>query len=297
MRNITGLLLKIVMTLVLLLVVIIAGFYIYVELTKRPPGSPPPGYEDRVKYERGAPGPYSSKIVSVDLWFGRRDGEYDTTHLRVNSDYLTMRPNYHGQAAAIMLVWPSMLSNQGYGKMLEREGLTLSEKRKQLTLTFSEVKLAGSGDQNIGDPFRRCKPITYDEMRGVKYCSKIRKTEASTDRLTHYLPLDESLRTPWYKNPPAAHCHVIERQGGSRFDACSIRFSYNADVVVDIDFLPEKLTIEIITDFARLTDFLGTLEVKQEIGSDSIYSKEKIEAVSGRRASPLSPGRPRMANQ
>jgi hypothetical protein len=207
------------------------------------------------------PGPKSTTKAPVDLWFGRRNGQYDTTHLRIAKEYLGIRGHYHGEGVYINTVWPNLLSRYEYGRMREKQGLPF-EREKDFTLILTEAKPSGSGDNVATEPFHSCKPIIRDEMRSVLYCSKLRKTETSTEGWTHYLPIDESLRTPWYNNPPNAHCKVIMEQGIKRFDACYINFSYNADVDVDMMFIPEQLAIDIITDFKRLTDFLSTLEVK-----------------------------------
>ncbi len=258
-----GMLVKIVIVIVVLSLLALVGLYIYLSLTeKQITSGPPPGYEDRVKYKVWNTGPSNPNIVPLDIWFGEHDGHYDTTHLRINSDYVREHPHYHGEAVKIMVVWPSMLSLQAYGKQQKQGGLPEDQNRKQFTIILSEAKPSGSGDKIATEPFHRCKPIKRDDMKGVMYCSKIWKNEDSIERRTHYLPIDDTLRTPWYKNSPNAHCKVIEQQGARRFDACYINFSYNADVDIDMLFVPEKLAIEIITDFTRLTNFLSTLEVK-----------------------------------
>jgi hypothetical protein len=219
-RRVFTVTLKSLLAIIGLLVLVIVGLAVYMELKSRPLGSPPPGFEERLKYDLDdPPGPKSTTTV-----------------------------------------WPNLLSRYEYGRMREKQGLPF-EREKDFTLILTEAKPSGSGDNVATEPFHSCKPIIRDEMRSVLYCSKLRKTETSTEGWTHYLPIDESLRTPWYNNPPNAHCKVIMEQGIKRFDACYINFSYNADVDVDMMFIPEQLAIDIITDFKRLTDFLSTLEV------------------------------------
>jgi hypothetical protein len=172
-----------------------------------------------------------------------------------------LRPHYHGEAAHINVIWPSLRSPREEDLFREEEGLP--HKRLQyLTLVLTEAKPTGSGDKSGTESFFECKPVILDKARGVKYCNEKRKIDTSVERFTNYWPLDETILTPWYKNPPDAHCNVIERPGEKRFDACSIYFSYNADVDVSMLFVPEQLAIEILSDFRRLTDFLSTLEVK-----------------------------------
>jgi hypothetical protein len=250
--------------LVVLSGVALLGLYVYMNLTERQIVSgPPPGYEDRLKYDHeGMPGSTNPNQIPVDLWFGKHDGIYDTTHLRVYSDYLTLFPFYHGEGVHLRLVWPSMLSLQTYDRRQKQEGYPTDNKRKTFTIILTEASDANVGDQTGTDPILRCELIVRDEARGLKYCNENRFDNEPNRRLTHYWPLSENLRTPWYNNPPNAWCTVVERKEGDRFEACTIDFSYNADVNVTMLFVPEQLAIEIITDFTRLTDFLSTLEVK-----------------------------------
>lgn len=262
-RRILGLLGKIVLLLFGVLVIALAGLYFYAKFAERPSGSrPPPGYEDRVKYKEWNTGPSNPNIVPLDIWFGEHNGHYDTTHLKINSDYLREHPHYHGEAAKIMVVWPSMFSLQAYNRRQKQQELPADENRKQLTIILTEANPTGSGDKNGTVPQFRCWPVISDKERGVKYCNEIRNIDNSIERFTNYWPIDESLKTPWYKNSPNARCHVINRKDGSIFDACSIYFSYNADIDVTMLFVPEQLAIQIIADFNRLTNFLSTLEVQ-----------------------------------
>ncbi|MGD8914891.1 MAG: hypothetical protein PVJ68_19465 [Candidatus Thiodiazotropha sp.] len=261
-RRIFNVTLKSILVTFGLVVLGIVGLLAYMELKSRPPGSPPPGYEDRLKYDlEQPPGSRSTTKTPVDLWFGRRDGKYDTTHLCIGKDYFGIRPHYHGEGAHINTIWPSLQSRHEYGRVRDEAGLPY-ESDKDFTMVLTEAKPTGSGDKNGTESFYECEPVIHDEARGVKYCNEKRKIDASVERFTNYWPLDKTIRTPWYKNPPNAHCNVIERLGQKRFDGCSIYFSYNADVDVSMLFVPEQLAIEIISDFTRLTDFLSTLEVK-----------------------------------
>ncbi|MCU7926649.1 MAG: hypothetical protein KZQ97_09435 [Candidatus Thiodiazotropha sp. (ex Dulcina madagascariensis)] len=260
-RRIFVVLLKGLLALFVFLVLIIAGLMVYSEMTKRPPGSPPPGSEGRLKYDLNIPpGPYSSKQAPVDLWFGRRDGQYDTTHLRITKDYFGIRPRYHGQAAHINTIWPSLLSTHEYGRLRKKAGLPY-ERSQELTLIISETRSVSGTDKSGTAPVMRCEPMVRDEARGVKYCHENRSNEMPGERWTNYWPLDESIQTPWYKNPPRFRCNVVERQGVRSFDGCASNFSYNADVDVTMLFVPESLAIDILTDFPRLIEFLTTLEV------------------------------------
>jgi hypothetical protein len=74
LRRIFTLTLKSLLALIGLLVLVIVGLFTYFELKSRPPGSPPPGFEGRLKYDLdNPPGPRSTTNTPVDLWFGRRD--------------------------------------------------------------------------------------------------------------------------------------------------------------------------------------------------------------------------------
>jgi hypothetical protein len=261
-RHILVVILKVLLAVVGVIMLIFAALTAYVEITTRPPGSPPPGYEDRLKYDlNDPPGPRSTTKAPVNLWFGQRDGNYDTTHLQIGKDYFGIRGHYHGEAVHINTVWPGLLSRHEYAKMREDAGLPF-ERDKDFTLILSEARSSGGGDKSGTKSFYECEPLIHDEARGVKYCNEKRKIDMSVERFTNYWPLDETILTPWYKNPPKAHCNVSERPGEKRFDGCGIYFSYNADVNVSMLFVPEQLAIDIITDFTRLTDFLSTLEVK-----------------------------------
>jgi hypothetical protein len=245
-----------------LLLLTIAGLVAYMKLTSRPPGSPPPGFEDRLKYDRNnPPGPRSTTKTPVDLWFGRHDSTYDTTHLRIGKDYFGIRPHYHGQAAHLNTIWPSLLSIHEYGRIREKEGLPF-ERKQELTVVLSEHPSGSGADKNGTATDVPCEPILRDEARGVKYCHENYFINDPNKRWTHYWPLDESIKTPWYKNPPRFGCNVIEQQGERVFDGCYIDFSYNTDVDVSMIFVREKLAIDILNDFPRLIEFLNTLEVK-----------------------------------
>jgi hypothetical protein len=260
--HIFGVTLKAVFALIGLLVLLIVVLLGYMELNSRPPSSPPPGFEKRLKYDLDdPPGPKSTTKSPVNLWFGRRDGQYDTTHLRIGKDYLGIRGHYHGEGVYINTVWPSLISIYEYGRTREKDGLPY-ERDKEFTLVLTEAKPAGSGDKSGTASFFDCEPVIRDEARGVKYCNENRKIDSSVERFTNYWPLDETIRTPWYKNPPKAHCYIVDRAGEKHFDACSIVFSYNTDVDVTMLYVHEQLAIEIISEFTRLTKFLSTLEVK-----------------------------------
>ena len=99
---------------IVLTIVLIGALLFWLVVTMegnmRPLGSPPIGYEDRQKYVGSIPGLPGFDNVPVDLWFGKRPGQYDTTHFRIASDYITLLPHYHGESAHFMLVWPSLRS-------------------------------------------------------------------------------------------------------------------------------------------------------------------------------------------
>lgn len=254
---------KIVLALLVPLVLTVIGLLIYMENTTRPQGSPPPGYEGRLKYNlEDMPGSANPNQIPIDMWFGKHDGKYDTTQLRIDSDYITLHPHYHGEGFHITLVWPSMLSTREYGRMRKREGMQPEKNRKQFTIILGEIRSDFGRDKKIPKPTRRCEPIIRDEMRGVTYCNVNSYDDAPNERWTYYWPLDNSFRTPLYNNPPMFSCSVTGRLEEKRFGACSIRFAYNDDVYIWMEFVPEQLAIDILTDFPRLIEFLNTLEVK-----------------------------------
>lgn len=266
LRNVFSVFAKSLLAIIGVLVLIIAGLEAYMELTSRPPGSPPPGSEGRLKYNLDEiPGSSSSRKAPVDLWFGQRDGRYDTTQLRIDSDYLKIPPHYHGQPAHIMVHWPSLRSIHEESKFREKMGLPKRPNR-DLKIIFSETGPGFNGTDKGGTaPVTRCEPMIRDEERGVKYCNENRLDDTPGKRFTNYWPLDETIRTPWYKNPPRFGCEVIldkERQQERQFDACFSEFSYNADTHVSMVFVPETLAIDILTHFPELIEFITLLEVK-----------------------------------
>ncbi|CAD5376526.1 conserved hypothetical protein [Pseudomonas sp. OF001] len=230
----------------------------------RPPGSPPPGYENRKKYEqRGHISDFSRfDNIPVDLWFGKRDGKFDTTHLRIASDYIAGLPPYHGEYVEANIVWPSLRSVDEEIEIRKKNGLPTTG-LKTFRLTFSETGTAFWGTDKAGTkPVIECTPLVRDEGRGVKYCNENHFHNMPGQRRTHYWPLDEAIRTPWYKNPPRFYCYVVGKPDGTYFSLCGSNFSYNTDFHIEIDTPDEALAIDILTHFPKLIEFLRTLEVK-----------------------------------
>lgn len=255
---------KLLLALVGLVVVLLSAILLWQAYSKpaRPPGSPPIWLEGREKYSWD--GVYNSvrfDNIPVDLWFGKRDGNFDTTHLRIASDYLGNTPDFHGSYVELNVVWPSLRSIDEEIEIRKKHGqphmgfqtfyMTLMESRSASVFT----------DGNGTAPVGHCEPMIRDEARGVRYCNENRLNDKPGERRTNYWPLDDLIRTPFYGNPPRFTCSVIERlSDGGRFDRCHGYFSYNADVHVIIA-TQENLAIAILTDFAKLIDFLHTLEV------------------------------------
>lgn len=264
-RRILAILLKTLLGLVVLIVLVIGGWITRNELTKRPPGSPPPWLEGRGKYNWEGVSNFSRfDNIPVDVWFGKkRDGHYDTTHLRFASDYAAGGlPIWHGESIVIYVVWPNLRSIDEENEIRKKDGLPPS-RGQAFRLTFGET---AEGDYSFTDrsgtaPVTRCEPVIRDETRRVRYCNENRFHNKPDERRTNYWPLDESIRTPWYGNPPRIDCYVVNKPGERRFDSCFSSFSYNADFLVQID-TQEALAIELLAHFPKLIDFLQTLEVK-----------------------------------
>lgn len=256
---------KLLLALVGLVVVLLSAILLWQAYSKpaRPPGSPPIWLEGREKYSWD--GVYNSvrfDNIPVDLWFGKRDGNFDTTHLRIASDYLGNTPDFHGSYVELNVVWPSLRSID--------EEIEIRKKHGQPHMGFQTFYMrlgeSAEGSYSFTDrkgtaPSTRCEPMIRDEARGVMYCNENHLNHEPDKRWTNYWPLDESIRTPYYNNPPRFHCYVVERPDETRFTGCGSHFSYNGDVRIMLDIFDEDLTIAILTDFPKLIDFLHTLEV------------------------------------
>lgn len=252
---------KALLGLILLIVLVVFGFGLWLEYgkPKRPPGAPPPGYEGRLKYPRGHIS-NSSRFdnIPVDLWFGKRDGNYDTTHLRIASDYFGKLPFWHGEYATLNVVWPSLRSPDEEVEIRKKDGQPdMGFPTFKMTLNETGPSFAGT-DRAGTEPIGGCTPLVRDERRGVRHCNEPPYNKPGK-RWMLYWPLDESIRTPFYNNPPRFQCRVVERPDGTRFDRCFGYFSYNTDFHVLID-THEELAVAILADFPKLIDFLHTLE-------------------------------------
>lgn len=259
-------LLKTLLALAVLAVVAWFGFGLWLEYgkPKRPPGSPPIWLEGREKYNWDGVTNFSRfDNIPIDLWFGKkRDGRVDTSHLRIANDYLGNVPDFHGSYAELNVVWPSLRSPDEEIEIRTRDGLP-QEGVPVFKMTLKETL---EGDYSFTDrkgtaSSTRCEPVIRDEARGVRYCNENRLNNRPDERWTNYWPLDESIRTPFYGNPPRFGCYEIKRADGTRFDSCTAFFSYNADLLVQID-THEALAIESLAHFPKLIDFLHTLEMK-----------------------------------
>jgi hypothetical protein len=250
------------LVLLIVLVVIGAGLYLEYSEPERPPGSPPPWLEGRDKYSWDEV--YNTSRfdnIPVDLWFGKRDGNFDTTHLRIANDYLGNTPNFHGAYVELNVAWPSLRSPDEEVEIRKENG----EPPKGFPvfkMTLGEIGSSFAGtDKNGTTPTGRCEPMNRDKARGVRYCDENNLNHEPDKRWTNYWPLDESIRTPYYNNPPRFYCYIVERPDGTRFTRCGSHFSYNADLSIQLHIFDEDLAIAILNDFPRLVDFLHTLEV------------------------------------
>ena len=224
------------------------------------PGAPPIWLEGREKYIRGPVSDFGGfDNIPVDLWFGKRDGNFDTTHLRIASDYFIGLPLWHGEHAPLNIVWPSMRSIDEEIEIRNKNGM--SDTRLNIfRMTLSESDLSFSGTDRAGSrPVGKCSPMVSDTQRGVIYCNEP-SNNPSEKRYIQYWPLDENIRTPFYKNPPRFKCYIVEEPEKKRFEHCFGYFSYNADFQILID-THEELAIAMLNDFPRLIEFLHTLEV------------------------------------
>lgn len=265
-RHVSGVILKSLLVFVVLLVLVIAGLLTYKKLTSRPLGSPPIGYENRLKYERGKISDYSGfDNIPVDLWFGKHDGKYDTTHFRIASDYFSKIPNYHGQYATIYIVWPSLRSIDEENEIRKANNKPSVKNEEVFIVTFSETGSSFFGTDRSGTlPVSRCEPIIIDENRNVKYCNENRLDNIKGKRWTNYWPLDGEILTPWYKNPPRFSCNHVDLKGG-QYNRCDSHFSYNEDIHLRLD-LHEELAIEVLRAYPKFIEFIRTLEVHNEFG-------------------------------
>lgn len=257
---------KALLVVVVLIVAVCSGLILWLKYDKPipPPGTPPPGYEGRLRYPRG----HISNLngfdnIPVDLWFGKRlDGQVDTTHLLIASDYFGNIPSWHGEYAELNVVWPSLRSLSEEIEIRKKNG----QPHQGLPVFKMTLSESVEGDYSFTDrkgtaPSTRCEPMVHDEARGVRYCNENRLNDKPGERWTNYWPLDESLRSPFYGKPPRFGCYEVERTDGTRFDSCTAFFSYNTDLLVQID-THEALAVELLTDYSKLIDFLHTLEVK-----------------------------------
>jgi hypothetical protein len=263
-RHVSGVILKRLLVFVGLLVLVIAGLLTYKKLTSRPLGSPPIGYENRLKYERGKISDYSGfDNIPVDLWFGKHDGKYDTTHFRIASDYFSKIPNYHGQYATIYIVWPSLRSIDEENEIRKANNKPSVKNEEVFIVTFSETGSSFFGTDKYGTgPVSLCEPIVHDIQRGVKYCNENSYDSLYGKRRTHYWPLDGNIKTPRYKNSPSFSCYNTDTDK-VKYDRCDSLFSFNNDLNFHIDS-HEKLALEILREFSKFIEFIRTLEVHDE---------------------------------
>lgn len=261
LTRIRGILLKALLVLVMLSVAAFLGLRTYSERTSRPLGSPPIGFENRLKYERGHisdRGGFDN--IPVDLWFGKNDGRYDTTRLRIASDYLSKIPFWHGESATLYVVWPSLRSIDEENEIRKKKGQAPVREAETFVLAVKEANDSYAGtDKNGTASSGRCEPLILDESRKVKHCNTP-PYDKPGERWTFLWPLDESLITPYYHNPPRFECRVVNLPN-RRYDRCFGHFSYNADLYVQLE-AHEALAAEILANFSSLTKFLQSLEVK-----------------------------------
>jgi hypothetical protein len=247
-----------------ILVLAIMGLIVYGKLTSRPIGSPPPGYENRIKYERGPlSGLPSFDNIPVDLWFGKQNGVYDTTHFRIPNDYFSKIPNYHGQYATLYIVWPSLRSIDEENEIRKANNKPPAMNKEVFIVYFTETGSSFAGTDRSGTaPVTRCEPIILDAKRGVKFCNENRLDNVPGKRWTNYWPIDKEIVTPWYKNPPRFSCNHVEHKDGT-YDRCDSHFSYNDDIHLRLD-LHEELALQVLREFPKFIAFIRTLEVRDE---------------------------------
>jgi hypothetical protein len=261
-RHSISLLVKAALAFAGLVLLALAGIVVFLKLNSRPLGTPLPGFEDRMKYKHGNISNFSGfDNIPVDLWFGKRNGIYDTTNLRIASDYLTNIPNYHGEYATIRLIWPSLRSADEEREIRKKQGLPAVSHGEDFKIILSETGPGFWGTDKDGTaPVTRCEPIVRDERRGVKLCNENRFDDTPGKRRTNYWPIDETFLTPVYKNPPRFACYYANVPG-ERVEMCNCNFSINEDVHVEM-FINESLAVKVAADFPKLVNFLVALEVQ-----------------------------------
>jgi hypothetical protein len=254
--------LKAILVVIGLAFLFVAGCMTYLKLTTPATPKPPFGYENRAKYDwTGIPG-HNAKFnnVPMNLWFGKRNDQYDTTHFRLASDYLGSVPIYHGEYVELNVVWPSLRSIAEEEEIRKKNGQpSLHGESFKIVLSETSDSYWGT-DKNGTGSVSGCDKLIRDDARHVEHCNTP-PFKGPNDRKTSYWPLNKSIRTPYYHNRPAFHCTVNVHSDKERFDQCFGYFSYNADLNVEIQ-AREALAVEILADFPRLIQFLQSLEVK-----------------------------------
>jgi hypothetical protein len=255
--------LQLILSLPLFLSTLFVLTKVTISYTSRPLGSPPIGYENRLKYN-------GSKIFSttkfdnipVDLWFGMAEGHHDTTHFRLASDYIAFLPTHHGDNVEFSVVWPSLRSISEEREIRKRQGLPdIIMSRDVFRMSFLEIKENRGIEYWNSVPVSRCEPMLRDEARGIRYCNENNLNDVPNKRWTNYWALDDAARTPYYNNPVRFGCYVVDRSNGTRYNHCTSEFDYNHDVHVVV-FTNEALAVEMLPHFPKLTQFIQSLEVK-----------------------------------
>lgn len=201
--------------------------------------------------------------IPVDLWFGKHDGQFDTTHLRIASDYLGGTPYYHGGSMDLYVVWPSLRSIDEENEIRTKDGKPeLKGNGSTFWIWLSENESSGSFyDKGGYRPIGRCEPMILDSARGVRHCNDTRIDKQLGSHTTWYWLLDESIRTPYFKEAPAIECTIAITDTGKK-QLCSSQFSYNADLGIHVVTIDEALAVDLLTHFPKLIQLLQSFEVK-----------------------------------
>lgn len=197
--------------------------------------------------------------IPVDLWFGKHGGQFDTTHLRIASDYLGGKPYYHGDSAQLYVVWPSLRSVDEENEIREKDGKPqVKGDGRTFWVRLSENEL----NLSVYDrPFVRCEPMILDPAKGVRYCNENHTDKNLGSHTTWYWPLDDSIRTPYSKEAPAIECTIAITDTGKK-QHCSSQFIYNTDLSIHVITIDEALAVDLLTHFPKLIQLLQSFEVK-----------------------------------
>lgn len=246
---------------IILFAIVAIRVYDNVTRSSRNTDAPPTAFANRLKYDISRySGRSSVDNIPVDLWFGRRSDRYDTTHIRIANDYFGKYPLWHGESAELAAVWPSLRSIDDEGEIQASRGEPAPSAPPAFWITLLETDgLPGRQNMDYGPP-TGCTPVLLDESRRVRYCQEPHLSLHDVRR-TWYWPLDDSIRTPRFKQSPALYCYM-NNSTTNPSGLCRIEFFYNSDVRVHVMTSSESMAIDILINFNKITEFIQSLEVK-----------------------------------